>query len=257
MTLTKWHNHWPGGIPSFIRRHEEPVENVATASLGDGAAVDEQRRALIERWATADQEFRDSYESRAPEDERIFENPEDPTKYFPVEDNQGDILDIFKFRQSVARPDFLDMYMTVNGTVLFTECEPKLIIDDYTLETGLCLWVQFENNGTRERAWRAQMVMEEFPDHFRDVHLNMNSLDSVLTYLEEDEDPHPEEILEDEPVDMRRPLMEIYPRDRSKQLDRYAPGFREAEDAGNGLPIGYDLERIIADDGGPLRIIED
>lgn len=119
--------------------------------------------------------------------------------YFPVEDNQGDILEIFKFRQSVARPDFLDMYMTVDGTVLFTECEPKLIIDDHTLETGLCLWVQFENNGTRERAWRAQMVMEEFPDHFRDVHLNMNPLDSALIYMEEDEDPDPEEILEDEP----------------------------------------------------------
>lgn len=69
MTLTKWHNHWPGGIPSFIRRHKEPVENVATASRAwrffvreqwvDGGAVDEQRRALIERWATADQEFRD------------------------------------------------------------------------------------------------------------------------------------------------------------------------------------------------------
>lgn len=56
---------------------------------------------------------------------------------------------------------------------------------------------------------------------------------------------------------MRRPLVEIYPRDRSEQLDQYAPGFREAEDTGNGLAIGYDLERILADDGGPLRIIED
>jgi hypothetical protein len=88
----------------------------------------------------------------------------------PVEDNQCDILEIFKFRQSVARPDFLDMHMTLDGTVLFTECEPKLIIDDRTLETGLGLWVQFRTNGTRERAYRTQMVMEEFPDFFRDIH---------------------------------------------------------------------------------------
>jgi hypothetical protein len=68
MSLTQWHNHWPGGIPSSIRRHEEPVEGVASASRAwrhfvreqwlEGAAMDEQRRALIKRWATADQEFR-------------------------------------------------------------------------------------------------------------------------------------------------------------------------------------------------------
>lgn len=55
----------------------------------------------------------------------------------PIEDNQGEIVEIFKFRQSVARPDFLDMHRTVDGTVLFAECEPKLIINDRTLEAGL------------------------------------------------------------------------------------------------------------------------
>lgn len=55
---------------------------------------------------------------------------------------------------------------------------------------------------------------------------------------------------------MRRPFVEIYPRDTGDQLDRYAPGFREAEHAGNGLAIGYDLERILANNGGPLRITE-
>lgn len=52
---------------------------------------------------------------------------------------------------------------------------------------------------------------------------------------------------------MRRPFVEIYPSD---QLDRHAPGFREAENTGNGLAIGYDLERILANDGVPPRIIE-
>lgn len=124
---------------------------------------------------------------------------DDMSMFLPMEDNQGDILEIFKFRQSVARPDFLDMHMALDGTVLFTECEPKLIIDDRTLETGLGLWVQFETNGTRGRAYRTQMVMDEFPDLFRDIHANMNPLDSALIYMEGDRDPDPGEILEDGP----------------------------------------------------------
>lgn len=242
MSLTKWHNHWPRGIPSSIRRHEEPVEDVESASRAwrffvreqwvDGAAVDEQRRALVERWAIADQDFRDVcfhlerifilylHRDRAMNLEhwrmnlslktpKMYEIPlyhltcdsdlDDMSMLLPIEDNQGDILEIFKFRLSVARPDFLDTYMTLDGTVLFTECEPKLIIDDRTLETGLGLWVQFKTNGTRERAYRTQMAMEEFPDLFRDIHSNMNTLENALQYMEGDKDPDPEEILEDEP----------------------------------------------------------
>jgi hypothetical protein len=55
---------------------------------------------------------------------------------------------------------------------------------------------------------------------------------------------------------MRQPFVDIYPRIRGDELDRYAPGFREAEQAGHGLAIGYDLERILAQDGGPLKITE-
>lgn len=78
MSLAKWHNHWPGGIPSFLRRHDKPV-HISDQTAGDvdeasrawrffvreqwvdvkGVAADEQRRTLIERWATADQAFRD------------------------------------------------------------------------------------------------------------------------------------------------------------------------------------------------------
>ena len=125
------------------------------------------------------------------------------TMYYPLEDNQGDILDTFKFRQSVARPDFLDVCMTVQGTLLFADCYPKLIIDDYTLETGLCLWVQYLNNGKRERAWRAQMFMDEFPLFFLEVHGNSEPLEGVLEYMEndvlDDEDLGPEVILEEKP----------------------------------------------------------
>lgn len=75
----------------------------------------------------------------------------------PFEVNKGDIVDKFKFLQSVARPNFLDMHMALDRTVLFADIAPKLIIDDRTLETGLALWAQFESNGTKERVYRAQI----------------------------------------------------------------------------------------------------
>lgn len=71
VTLTKWNNHWPGGIPSYLRRNKEQVEDVAAASRAwrfflreqwvdvEDVAAEEQRRTLIEQWATADQAFRD------------------------------------------------------------------------------------------------------------------------------------------------------------------------------------------------------
>ncbi|KAJ5322786.1 hypothetical protein N7452_011075 [Penicillium brevicompactum] len=286
MSLTKRNNHWPGGIPSSVRRHEEPVEDVASASRA---------------WRFF------SYETRAPEDEPLFEDPNNDaclaglstdiedvsiciTKWtpetqavlakclvalfgldngdifladnismlLPVEDNQGDVIETCNFRQSVARPDFLDMHMTLDGTVVFKKCEPKLIIDDRTLQTGLGLWVQFQTNGTWQRAYRVQMIMQEFPDLFRDIHCNMNTLETTLDYMEEGGDADPDVILEDEPVDMRRPFMTIYPQMRASRLDQYAPGFRVAEDAGNGLAIGYDLERLLANDAGqaPLRVTQ-
>lgn len=39
-------------------------------------------------------------------------------------------------------------------------------------------------------------------------------------------------------------------------VDDYAPGFREAEEQGNGLAIGYDLGQILANDGNPLTITD-
>lgn len=71
MPLLKWYNQWPGGIPSYIRRHKQPVDDVEAATRAwrhfvreqwtetQGVAADQQRRALVERWATADQELRD------------------------------------------------------------------------------------------------------------------------------------------------------------------------------------------------------
>lgn len=53
---------------------------------------------------------------------------------------------------------------------------------------------------------------------------------------------------------MRRRLVEIYRGGEVDLVDDYAPGFREAEEQGNGLAIGYDLEQILANDGHPLTI---
>ncbi|KAJ5558664.1 hypothetical protein N7461_002636 [Penicillium sp. DV-2018c] len=182
--------------------------------------------------------------------------------FLPLEDNQGDILETFKFHQSVARPNFLDMHMALDGTVLFRDCYAKLIIDDRTLETGLGLWVEFATNGIYKKAYRAQIMMEEFAHFYREIgpgnqvpiEQALNYIESQVIYQDRDEDADPREILEDEPVDMRRRLVEIYRGGEVDLVDDYAPGFREAEEQGNGLAIGYDLEQILANDGHPLTI---
>lgn len=124
--------------------------------------------------------------------------------FLPVKDNQ-DILKTFKLQQSVARPDFLDMHMALDGTVLFRDCYPKLIIDDRTLETGLGLWVQFETNGDYETAYRAQIMSAEHAEWYRDIGPgNQRSIPLTLQYIEYrypdlDENRDPKFILEDEP----------------------------------------------------------
>ncbi|KAJ5738514.1 hypothetical protein N7493_001669 [Penicillium malachiteum] len=262
--------------------HDEPVDDVAAASRAwrffvreqwvdaEGDAVHEQRRALVELWATADQAFRVNisscldgivlvinkedrainpgyqkmsvylknlkmYKITPPTHVLLVWIPESTTStsvlqnghprhkrcsqsvssydsdgtymtgeismYCPLQDNQGDVLKTFKFRQSVSRPNFLDMSMTVNGTLLFWDCMSKLIIDDRTLETGLCLWVQYENNGKRQRAWRAQIFMEEFPLFLVAIHANSDPLEEALQYMDPNGlgDENPELILENDP----------------------------------------------------------
>ncbi|KAJ5552478.1 hypothetical protein N7494_001856 [Penicillium frequentans] len=306
------------GLPSCIRRHEEPVEDVESVTCAwrrfvceqwvDGTDADQQRRALIERWATADQEIRDSYESRALVDELPFGDPESEpclsrhvyyqadevyvcisqwtpetqallakcilslfgldcgddllvtmiSVLMPFEENQCDLVDNFKFRRSVARPDFQDVHMTQDGTVLFANTFPTLIIDDQTLRSGLALWIQYETNGFRERACRMQLLSKEFPDLFRDVYLNQNSLEVQLNFMEDDdEDENLDMFWEEKPVDMHRSFMEVYigADERTRALhDVYAPGYREAESLGNGLAIGYNLEQIIINKGHPTKM---
>lgn len=108
-------------------------------------------------------------------------------------------MDKFKFCQSVARPEFLDMHMALDGTVLFANRALKLNIDDRTLETGLALWVQFETNGTKELVYRIQMLMEEFDFMFIDFHGHAESLDDALVHMEDTLEPGLDGILKDAP----------------------------------------------------------
>lgn len=121
-----------------------------------------------------------------------------PTDCDDITSSSG-ALENFKLRASVARPNFFDMHMAQDGTLLFEDSSPKLIIDDRTLTTGLALWVEFANNGAPERVYRAQMVMEEFPDLFRQIQRNSDPLYDVLLYMEDDEECQASEgILENE-----------------------------------------------------------
>lgn len=55
---------------------------------------------------------------------------------------------------------------------------------------------------------------------------------------------------------MRKPIVDIYQGEEVDLVDDYAPGFREAEEEGNGLAIGFDLRGILANDRSPLRITD-
>lgn len=124
--------------------------------------------------------------------------------FLPLEGNQGDILDTFKLQQSVARPDFLDMHMALDGSVIFRDCYAKLIIDDRTLETGLGLWVEFDPNGVYEKAFRAQIMSPDMADCYWEIGPgNQTGIEFALEYIKSgysdlDEDRDPKIILEDE-----------------------------------------------------------
>ncbi|KAJ5974265.1 hypothetical protein N7481_011475 [Penicillium waksmanii] len=108
MPLLKWHNPWPGGIPSFIRRHEKPVEDVESATRA-------WRCFVREEWVDAE----DTAAETSPNRTVSNSGPVIP-RY-----NKGDIVEKFKFLQSVVRPDFLDMHMALDGTVLFADRAPN------------------------------------------------------------------------------------------------------------------------------------
>lgn len=147
------------------------------------------------------------------EDEQLL--ADEMVMFLPVENNQ-DILNTFKLQQSVARPNFLDMHMALDGTVLFRDCYPKLIIDDRTLETGLGLWVQFKTDGSYETAYRAQIMSPEHAYSYYEIGPgNQRSIALALQHIEDrypdlDENRDPKIILEDEPWVFLLLVLEVY-----------------------------------------------
>ena len=124
---------------------------------------------------------------------------------FPTCSTQEDVLDTFKFHQSVARPNFLDMHMAIDGTVLFQNGSGTLIIDDQTLETGLGLWAEFNANGNYNKAYRCQVIVEDFDAIFLDIgpgmrrslYVALNHIESRDIYRDRDEGPDSLFIFED------------------------------------------------------------
>ncbi|PYI12692.1 hypothetical protein BO78DRAFT_356997 [Aspergillus sclerotiicarbonarius CBS 121057] len=330
MSLVTVRLQWPGGISTSIRCHDEHVDYddfdrvtrawrrfvrdqwiPRTEEIHDPEYETQQRQTLVERWATAEQSFRDAYERKASEhDEPAFEfdnhepccqgpgthvggilinisamTPEKqalllkciilmfhwevgglsdefiPQEVYLLAQDQDSCLPSFQLTQSVACPNFLAMHMALDGTLLFLYPDPVLIIDDYTLETGLAGWVDFKTNLAPLQVYRKQIVHDQFTINLLCVHENGDFLETVLDYMvwdaeEKGEPDDHEAVVSDEAVNMRLPLADLY-FDFNEQNGsiRLAPGYLGAEAAGNGLAMGYDLSRVLVD-GKPFEIRE-
>ncbi|KAJ5150995.1 uncharacterized protein N7482_010247 [Penicillium canariense] len=189
MPLTKICNQWPSGIPSYVRGHKKPVDELEPTTRvwrhfvreeWTPAAMGISRDGPSSRWATTDQKLRDvgfqhSLSGRmdiainpARRNDLLFDLANTPkiqallanylislfswdgsidvvthicqeiVTLMPINDNLS-TSNLLEFRESVARPNFLDMYMAQDGTLLSSDSFPKLIIDDRTLESGLLL----------------------------------------------------------------------------------------------------------------------
>ena len=127
--------------------------------------------------------------------------------FLPLEDIKGIFSRHSSSTKVSPRPNFLDMHMALDGTVLYRDCYAKLIIDDRTLETGLGLWVEFATNGIYKTAYRVRMMdggirhfyCEMGPGNQIPIEQALNYIKSRVIYQDRDEDADPREILEDEP----------------------------------------------------------
>ncbi|KAL4949789.1 major facilitator superfamily domain-containing protein [Aspergillus filifer] len=172
-------------------------------------------------------------------------------------------------RESVAEPNFLDMHMAQDGTVLFADLKTKFIIDDRALETDLVLWVEYENNGTPDVIYRVQFVDKYFGDYRVRVAMG-DGVEATMggeeIYGERKED---EIAVEMDPVDFTHPSLDLYvefnkigPDDQDNRewaagiIELSASVYLDAERKGNGIAIGYDLRRVLIDGWKPLEIVE-
>ncbi|KAL2011090.1 hypothetical protein VTN00DRAFT_3808 [Thermoascus crustaceus] len=134
-------------------------------------------------------------------------------------------MDTFKLAQSVQCPDFSDMGMTADGTIVFDYIGPFFLVDGHTFKTGLGL-PGSQITGVWSIRWGI-------------------NLDETL---DEDWEFDPNDIISDEPVNMKEPIMNLlYVDNKEKKplLEKYAPGYAERQ--GGGLAAPYNLEKLQID----------
>ncbi|KAK9794212.1 putative HNH nuclease domain-containing protein [Seiridium cardinale] len=151
---------------------------------------------------------------------------------------------------------FDHMAMTRQGTVVFHQCETGMFfVDQEALETGRLRLCEIENNGQVVADARVWPV---FAYHVSSlIHGLSRSVDEV------EEDGFIDNEGFNDVLDMEKPVLElleamkaavkIFPGTHvsaeqwERDIERYAPGYREAEHRGGGLALGYDFGNFRTD----------
>ncbi|KAJ5910792.1 uncharacterized protein N7473_000095 [Penicillium subrubescens] len=283
---------WPAGIaevrlePTDISRTElrEEVkgwllfvreESYPTSTPEDGLR---QRRAFIEKWATASQEFRESYYSRAPVYDSALDYPASvlsqlarrPDKRFlllgggthPFETagagyaprcHVPELLDLpARTALYLNQADFHALSMTRRGTVVFADGPDYswYVIDTPGLAIGQMAIVEFGSNGQvrdsiLRRPWNIGLVVL------------FGEMGRRVADLAESSIGGPPRI--NEPLDMDRPILELLESTRQSNkfmdvgyghpdlwlqiIEKSAPGYLELE--AQGREVEFELNDLV------------
>ncbi|KAF7533982.1 hypothetical protein G7054_g6620 [Neopestalotiopsis clavispora] len=313
--------YWPGGIPAHVLCHDEPIEEGLDEECkgwqlfleenveGRGPSNDDadfevnQRRKLVERWATLEQAERDAYQDRAPNRGQDGWYPEalkgdlrrSLKRYGfcnllvpqPMSsrnralwakmrimmyrlDGSGEGLsfeDICTIEPNGEGPipvtpqDFYrwlwveaalfdHMAMTSQGTVIFHNWDSDTFFANQdALDTGRLLLCHFENNGSVEEDLRVP------PLYTYHAFCRIEGLGHDLHTIMVDDDPLLINDDANEELDMEQPILdllkskkqyiELFEGDTSEEqwrrdIERYAPGYLDAEAQGKGMALDYE-----------------
>ncbi|ETS79023.1 hypothetical protein PFICI_08876 [Pestalotiopsis fici W106-1] len=326
--------YWPGGIPAHIRCHGEPIterldeeckgwqlfleESAQAREPGNNDANFEvnQRRKLVDQWASFTQIERDAYQDRAPNRGKSSWYPPELRGDWKRELKQygfcnllvtqplsgrnqalwakirimmyrldgsgegpsiGDLNcdnGIYILKPNAAGPSpvqtrdfykwawvdnalFDRMAMTRQGTVIFHRWGPdKFFADQEALNTGLLLLCHFENNGEIAAEVRVSPLLTY------EAHCKIYGLGHRLPEIIFDNglltDPQANAPLNMEKsilelVNSRMKHIELFEGDTSedqirRDIERYAPGYLDAEAQGNGMAADYDHNNFKSED---------
>ncbi|KAJ5443564.1 uncharacterized protein N7458_007436 [Penicillium daleae] len=270
---------WPAGIakvrlePTDISRTELPEEEESqpTSTPEDGLR---QRRTLVEKWATASQEFRESYHSRAPAYDSALDYPASllsqlarrPDKRFLSGAGYAPRCHIPELLDLAAptalsevlpalylnQADFHALSMTRRGTVVFADGPDYswYVIDAPGLATGQMAIVEFGSNGQvrdsiLRRPWNIGQVVL------------FGEMGRRVADLAESSIGGPPRI--NEPLDMDRPILELLESTRQSNkfmdvgyghpdlwvqiIEKSAPGYLELE--AQGREVEFELNDLV------------